>query len=445
MKTVKELKIRHKEALQEFILQRKPALYLSSRTSTVIPYEFIQKFIDLSVDDFYLCDLSEMPEKIERSGDNIIEVSGPVTWERTFEFCQKIQKKIKVSPTENLATILGGVATSATGERSFGHGTLRDQIQSVSFFNYRGEEKKLQKTEKVEKYFIKNLELLKNYQKVCENYQSYKNAPFPLLNSETDLLIGSEGQLGVISGTHLIVQDDNESVYFLAKLPAWTDDFHPHLEFFEKVQNFRGKIISCELIDSQSKKNLNLFNDYKKNDFIYLEIEEKYFEEIAEDFIYSLELLTPEDFLQVKEKEIHNLRLKVPQKLHEILHQKGCLKRGTDVQIHAKNFEDLLSYYKLGTKLGLPYYLFGHFGDAHLHLNFIVEKDQEEKLNEYFTTLYENVYKWQGSPFAEHGIGLLKKPYVQLFYSEIHKEMFRYLKEKFDPYSQFFPQGFMTV
>ena len=45
--------------------------------------------------------------------------------------------------------------------------------------------------------------------------------------------------------------------------------------------------------------------------------------------------------------------------------------------------------------------------------------------------------------FAEHGIGLLKQKYIKRFHGPHQLGLFHDLKQKHDPYHQFFPQGFM--
>ena len=51
----------------------------------------------------------------------------------------------------------------------------------------------------------------------------------------------------------------------------------------------------------------------------------------------------------------------------------------------------------------------------------------------------------EGSPFAEHGIGLLKQKYIKDFWNENQRCVFKDLKKVFDPYNQFFPQGFFNL
>jgi glycolate oxidase len=70
--------------------------------------------------------------------------------------------------------------------------------------------------------------------------------------------------------------------------------------------------------------------------------------------------------------------------------------------------------------------------------------DKNDFCNKELERLYAEVLKWHGSPFAEHGIGLLKKKFIAPFYSENERIVFRELKKIFDPKKQFFPEGFMS-
>jgi glycolate oxidase len=71
-------------------------------------------------------------------------------------------------------------------------------------------------------------------------------------------------------------------------------------------------------------------------------------------------------------------------------------------------------------------------------------KDQNDFCNHELERLYTEVLKWHGSPFAEHGIGLLKKKFIAPFYHDNERIVFRGLKKIFDPKGQFFPEGFMS-
>ena len=179
----------------EHLKKEVSTFYLSSRTSTVIPYETLEEhFGDTAVGD-----LSGIPGKMEMEGD-LLHIEGAVTWQEAKAFCISKGREIMTSPTEELAMIGAGVSTSATGERCFGYGTVRDQITRLTYLDHQGAEQELSSTRalKDHAFFAGDLDLLKAYQESYAPFLKFKNAPFPRLLVETDLMTGTEGQLGIV-------------------------------------------------------------------------------------------------------------------------------------------------------------------------------------------------------------------------------------------------------
>ncbi len=82
--------------------------------------------------------------------------------------------------------------------------------------------------------------------------------------------------------------------------------------------------------------------------------------------------------------------------------------------------------------------LFGHVGDGNLHIN-VMKPDAMERA-EFFTKtkeadrdLFALVQKHRGSISAEHGIGLLKKPFLSYSRSEAEMAVMREVKRGLDP------------
>jgi FAD/FMN-containing dehydrogenase len=82
--------------------------------------------------------------------------------------------------------------------------------------------------------------------------------------------------------------------------------------------------------------------------------------------------------------------------------------------------------------------LFGHVGDGNLHINVMKPEAmaREEflaKTKEADRDLFELVQRHHGSISAEHGIGLLKKPYLSFSRSEAEMAVMRQVKRALDP------------
>ena len=80
----------------------------------------------------------------------------------------------------------------------------------------------------------------------------------------------------------------------------------------------------------------------------------------------------------------------------------------------------------------------------HLHFNFLPKSEEVQKVDERLKKLYKKVKTIKASPFAEHGLGLLKKPFINDFWNEEVIKVFRELKKEHDPHNIFFPEGYLN-
>lgn len=436
---MKKKTIKSKDELVDFIKTKTPAFYFSSQTSTVIPYDKIESALKHDDPNFTLVSLSQMPSHMELLGDNLL-IKGAVSWKEARAFLKSHKKNIMTAPTEELALISAGAATSCTGERSFCFGNFRSQIEKIKYINHQGDEVELNKNKKL---FFDDFDL-SPYQNDFSHYKNFKNAPYPRFENEIDLLIGTEGQLGIITEIE-IRTCPNESVnHLFILLDKWEENPSVHFDIIKKIQNYREQTIVCELIDS------NAFSFLKENerpnqgkDAVFFEVKSESFESFYEDFIMNLPI-NQEEVFELNENRFHELRASIPRAVFEENSRMGVTKMGTDVQVTIEDFPKLLEIYKEFTQIGVQYNLFGHFGDCHLHFNFMPTSSDTALCQVQFERLYKKVLEWKGSPFAEHGIGTIKQKFIAPFHGEVQRETFHYLKSKFDPDNIFFPQGFLN-
>ena len=428
--------------LQNHLLTHAPGFYHSSKTSTVIPYDRIESFLKWDkTDDFYICDLSGLPRHIELAANGNLVVRGAVCWEEARKFLTSQGRDLKTFPTEQLASIAAGVATSCTGERCFGFGPMRSQIVRLKYLNFNGEEKELFRKEPFQMDSIH----FNSYIADFLQYRLFKNAPFPRFERSVDLMIGTEGQLGIITEVEIETTENEDVTHVFILLPRWEGDDEPHMEIFRAMQSHRPSVLSCELLDSNCIQYLKPKERPGSNhDLIFLEIKSSAFDDIYHRVFCCLSRISQENVFKIAESQFHRFRTDVPLFINEENSRGGVLKVGTDVQVTADKFSALMNTYREFSRMGIRYCLFGHFGDAHLHFNFMPAKEQAAQCDDIVEKFYENVYAWQGSPFAEHGIGLIKQKYIGRFYGQNQRGLFHDIKKVHDPYNQFFPQGFMS-
>ncbi|MFP5384606.1 MAG: FAD-binding oxidoreductase [Bacteriovoracia bacterium] len=430
------------EDLKSHLRAHHPSFYFSSKTSTVIPYDKLDSLLPWKQEsDFYLCDLSKLPSHMEVKPDGNLVLRGSVSWEEAKKFLKSKGRNLKTSPTEQLALITAGIATSCTGERCFAFGNMRSQVVRLKYLDYNGEEKELHREEE----FKTASPAIRSYQDDFRYYETFKNAPYPRFEKAIDLMIGTEGQLGLVTEVEIETTDDEPVNYVFMLLPRWEENMEPHLEIYHAVQPHRESIISCELLDSNCMNYLKEDERLGSNqDVIFLEIKSSKFEDIYGNVLCSLEKTSPDDVYEISESKFHNVRAGVPRAIFEENSKMGVVKVGTDVQVSTEHFPELLNFYREASKIGVRYCLFGHFGDAHLHYNYMPKKEETTRCLDEFLKLYDLVLKWKGSPFAEHGIGLIKQKYIKKFHGKNQLDLFRDLKKEHDPFNQFFPQGFMS-
>ena len=91
---------------------------------------------------------------------------------------------------------------------------------------------------------------------------------------------------------------------------------------------------------------------------------------------------------------------------------------------------------------GIPVVMFGHAGDGHLHVNILPDTHQpgwDEAVASLLEEVTDTVIALGGTPSGEHGDGRLRARSLTRVYGEEIVELFRRLKESFDPLGLFNP------
>ncbi|MDB5120008.1 MAG: glycolate oxidase [Sphingobacteriales bacterium] len=91
----------------------------------------------------------------------------------------------------------------------------------------------------------------------------------------------------------------------------------------------------------------------------------------------------------------------------------------------------------IGNKYGFSSICYGHAGDGNLHINILKglmsDADWNTKLKEGINEIFELTVSLGGTISGEHGIGLVQKEYMRIKYSELHLSLMRGIKGVFDP------------
>ncbi len=114
----------------------------------------------------------------------------------------------------------------------------------------------------------------------------------------------------------------------------------------------------------------------------------------------------------------------------------GFAKLNEDVTVPRGRLLDLFAFAeKLGKKTGIQVACFGHAGDGNIHVNLMVPPGEKDSpaCKKALDALFQQVIAWGGVLTGEHGIGLAKKPWWKMAVSPELDALHHRVKNALDP------------
>ena len=118
----------------------------------------------------------------------------------------------------------------------------------------------------------------------------------------------------------------------------------------------------------------------------------------------------------------------------------------TDMAVDDDHFDELYHIYRHDLSVsGLPWVIFGHIGENHVHPNILARNRQEyERGHAIFEKWARDVHRMGGSISAEHGAGKIKRKLALIMYGPDRMRMLNRLKHSFDPEGLLGPGNILT-
>ncbi|MEK6336707.1 MAG: FAD-binding oxidoreductase [Acidobacteriota bacterium] len=370
-------------------------------------------------------------------------------------------------PTERGCFIGGNVATNASGARTFKYGPTRNYVERLKIALATGEVIDLRRSElrasaggqiAIPLPTGRVIEVrLPSYQmpKVRKHASGYYVAPGM---DAIDLFIGSEGTLGVIVEVEVKLLPKPKGllsgvVFFKteADLLAFVREAR------ERSLSNRGPGATVRVAANIDARALEYF-DSESLDFLRQKYDTVpanaigaiFFEQettpATEDALMTewLSLLDQHNALseqswfganEADQTKLREFRHALPVLMNEWFARHNQKKVSTDMSVPDEAFAGMLRFYQEALRGGdLRYTIFGHIGDNHVHVNILPRNDDEAaRAWAIYHTFIRRAVDVGGTISAEHGIGKLKREYLQQLYGEEHLREMAQLKRAFDP------------
>ena len=119
------------------------------------------------------------------------------------------------------------------------------------------------------------------------------------------------------------------------------------------------------------------------------------------------------------------------------LARKSPNKLGEDITVPRSAIPEAIRQLKaVSAKYGLPIVIFGHAGDGNLHPNILFDKrdpEQWKKVEQMVAEEFEIALRLGGTLSGEHGVGALKRPYMEQALGPVSIDIQKRIKAALDP------------
>jgi glycolate oxidase len=331
------------------------------------------------------------------------------------EECEKKGLFYPPDPASRGSCFLGGnLAECSGGPRAAKYGVTKDYVLGLEFVTPTGE-------------------IINSGARVLKNVSGY---------NITQLIIGSEGTLGIITKIFfklialpkfkkiLLISYNNIENCISSVAEFYKAGANPSvLEFLEKAAVKAGENhLNKKFPGSNAEAQLFIEVDGNSEDSLYKEI--NIISEVAEKYSADDILIAEE---RDKMEEIWALRRCIGEAVKSISEYKE-----EDTVVPRYNLTKLLAGIKdISNKISLSTICYGHAGDGNLHVNILKDKISDEiwknNLENAIYEIFELTVSLGGTISGEHGIGYTQKKYLPIALSKEEINLMKSIKHLFDP------------
>ncbi len=318
-------------------------------------------------------------------------------------------------PGEKSATIGGNISTNAGGMRAVKYGVTRDYVRGLEVV-------------------LPNGDITTFGGKVVKNSTGY---------ALKDLMIGSEGTLGIITKTVLkLLPLPQKAISLLIPFPSLEQAIRT-VPLIIKSKSIPTAIefMQREVIMDAEKYLGKKFPDNSADAYLLLKFDGNSVEEIEKVYEGVAQICLEQgamDILISDTEEREESIWKARGAFLEAIKGSTTYMDEVDVVVPRSSVNEMVEYiHNLHEKVDIRIKSFGHAGDGNLHAYILKDdlsnQEWEQKMKAAMDHIYEKARELNGQVSGEHGIGYAKKSYLLESMDPVVVEIMRGIKKAFDP------------
>lgn len=368
----------------------------------------------LPVEGGIVLDMSQFERKLVIDKENLIAIaSASIITSEIHKEAERVGLFYPPDPSSsNVSTIGGNLLENSSGPRGLKYGTTKEYVIGLEVVTPTGD-------------------LIRTGGKTVKNVTGY---------DVTRLIVGSEGTLGIVTEVTLrLIPKPLARKTLLASFDQVIDSGHA-------ITNILSSGILPSAMELMDNACIRAVENYKPGGLpidaealIIIEVD-GHPEAIREEVEKCEEICYQSGASHVRVAQTDDERAKIWESRKMVspaITQMGPTKISEDATVPRSQIPNMMErLHSIREKYKLNLVVFGHAGDGNLHPNIITDKrnvEEMKRVEDAVSEIFEVAVELGGTLSGEHGIGLLKAPYMEMELGVEGLLLMKKIKEAWDP------------
>lgn len=359
-------------------------------------------------------DLSVMNDVLEIDAEDLVAIVSPgVLTANIHKAAEAVGLMYPPDPSSShVSTIGGNLAENSGGPRGLKYGTTKDYVLGLEVITPQGD-------------------IIRTGGRTVKNVTGY---------DLTKLIVGSEGTLGIITKAILrLIPKPPASETVMAIFDSLVDAGRAISEILTSgILPAKMELMDqASMVAVENYQPSGLPKDAEALILIELDGHPAAVRDEAEQVFRVCRAVGAREVRIPQTKEEKEQMWKARKLVSPAIVQKKPTKISEDATVPRSKIPDMCRrLQEIKKKYDIDLVVFGHIGDGNLHPNIIADKsdkDEMRRVEQAIAEIFEAAVELGGTLSGEHGIGIMKAPFMEMELGPIGLDMMKRIKQAWDP------------